>query len=71
LSLTIQLKGKEKMSDFFDDFGWEEMAFWGSLADEMAEEERERRRLEREMSPDPEDDAPDDEDDCFEPRQPY
>lgn len=32
-----------------DDFGWEEMAVAGSLAEEMAEEERERRRIEREL----------------------
>ena len=35
--------------DFFDDFGWEEMAMAGALSEEMTEEERERLRLEREM----------------------
>jgi hypothetical protein len=36
------------MSDDFFDIGWEEMALAGSLAEEMADEERERRKLERE-----------------------
>jgi hypothetical protein len=36
----------------FDDFGWEDMGIAGALAEEMAEEEKERRRLEREMEPD-------------------
>ncbi len=36
------------MSDFFDDFGWEEMGMLGALAEEMSEEEKERRRLEKE-----------------------
>jgi hypothetical protein len=35
--------------DFFDDFGWEDMALAGSLAEEMTEEQKERMRLEREM----------------------
>jgi hypothetical protein len=37
------------MTDFFDDFGWEDMAFWGGMADEFAEEEREQRRMEQEQ----------------------
>jgi len=48
------------MTDFFDDFGWEDMAFWGGMADEFAEEERERRRLEREQQWDPDDEFDDD-----------
>jgi hypothetical protein len=36
------------MSDDFFDIGWEEMALAGSLAEEMADEERERRKLEQE-----------------------
>jgi hypothetical protein len=43
------------MSDFFDDFGWEDMALWGGMADEFAEEERQRRRMEREQQWDPDD----------------
>lgn len=35
--------------DFFEDFGWEEMAMAGALSEEMTDEERERLRLEREM----------------------
>ena len=42
------------MSDFFDDFGWEDMAFWGGMADEFAEEEREWRYMEREQFGQPE-----------------
>ena len=39
----------DNFDDFFDDFGWEDMGMAGALAEEMAEEERERLRLEREM----------------------
>ena len=35
--------------DFFDDFGWEDLALAGSLAETMADEEKERLRVEREM----------------------
>jgi hypothetical protein len=58
------------MTDFLDDFGWEDMAFWGGMAEEFAEEERERRRWEREQYRDPEDDY-DDDFDMFSTRQPY
>ena len=34
--------------DFFDDFGWEELGMAGALAEEMSEEEKERKRLEQE-----------------------
>ncbi|RJR53578.1 MAG: hypothetical protein C4576_01440 [Desulfobacteraceae bacterium] len=37
--------------DFFDDFGWEDMALVGSLAEELSEDEKERRRLEKEIDP--------------------
>ena len=37
------------MSDFFDDFGWEEMGMLGALAEEMSQQERERLRLEKEV----------------------
>ncbi len=33
----------------FDDFGWEDLALSGSLAEEMTEEEKERFRAELEM----------------------
>ena len=36
-------------NDFFDDFGWEDMALAGSLAEEMSEEQRELMKLEQEM----------------------
>jgi hypothetical protein len=48
------------MTDFFDDFGWEDMAIWGGLADEFADEERQRRRMEREQQWDPDDELDDD-----------
>ena len=48
------------MSDFFDDFGWEDMAIWGGMVDEFAEEEREQRRWEREQYGYPEDEFEDD-----------
>jgi len=35
------------MIDDFFDIGWEEMALAGSLAEEMTEEEKERRKVER------------------------
>ena len=50
------------MTDFFDDFGWEDMAFWGGMADEFAEEERERLRMEREQYGYPEDEFDDERD---------
>ena len=37
------------MSDDFFDIGWEEMALAGSLAEEMAEEEKERLKRKQEM----------------------
>jgi hypothetical protein len=40
------------MSDDFFDIGWEEMALAGSLAEEMADEENKRRKLEQEMEKD-------------------
>ena len=40
------------MCDDFFDIGWEEMALAGSLAEEMADEERDRRKLEKEMEED-------------------
>ena len=40
------------MSDDFFDIGWEEMALAGALAEEMTEEEKERRRLEQESERD-------------------
>jgi len=48
------------MADFFDDFGWEDMAFWGGMADEFAEEERERRCMEREQYGQPDDEFDED-----------
>jgi hypothetical protein len=61
------------MSDDFFDIGWEEMALLGSLAEELAEEKAEIRRLEKEMeqegecpccSKDRDDFDPPDEDPC-------
>jgi hypothetical protein len=43
------------MEDFFDDFDWEQMAMIGGMADEFAEEERDRHRREREEYLDPKD----------------
>ena len=40
------------MSDDFLDIGWEEMALIGSLSEELADEERQRRKLEKEMEQD-------------------
>ena len=37
------------MSDDFLDIGWEEMALAGALSQEMADSERERRKLEKEV----------------------
>ena len=37
------------MCDDFFDIGWEEMALAGSLAEEIADEERDRRKRETEM----------------------
>jgi hypothetical protein len=42
-------KEVKSMSDDFFDIGWEEMALAGSLAEEMAEETKERLRLDQEM----------------------
>ena len=38
-----------EFDDFFDDFGWEEMGMLGALAEEMSEDEKEKRRLEKEL----------------------
>ncbi len=35
--------------DFFDDFGWEDLALATSLAESIADEEKERLRIERDM----------------------
>ena len=35
--------------DSKDDIGWEEIAMFGALSEEIADEEKERRKLEREM----------------------
>ena len=40
------------MDDDFFDIGWEEMALAGALSQEMAEAEKEKRKLEREMEQD-------------------
>jgi hypothetical protein len=40
------------MSDDFLDIGWEEMALIGSLSEELADEERQRRKLEKETEQD-------------------
>jgi len=37
------------MDDDFFGLGWEQMALAGSLAEEMADEERGKRKLEKEM----------------------
>ena len=38
-----------KTCDFLDDFGWEDVAMAGSLAEEMTEEEKEQFNAELEM----------------------
>ena len=43
------------MEDFFDDFDWEDMAMIGGMAEEFAEEKRDRRRRKQESFQDPED----------------
>ena len=42
------------MCDLFDDFfpDWDDIALAGALSEEMADEERERRRLENELDQD-------------------
>ena len=42
------------MEDFFDNFDWEDMAMIGGMAEEFAEEERDRRRSKRKSYRDPE-----------------
>ena len=42
--------------DFFDDWGWEEMAMAGFLAEEMAQAELERILIEKEQEEDAKDD---------------
>ena len=54
------------MSDDFFDIGWEEMALIGSLSETLADEERERRKLEKETEQEERDccEDPPDEDPC-------
>ena len=59
------------MSDDFFDIGWEEMALAGSLAEEMAEEEKEKRRLESEMERDERDSCCEEPDPCDLPDPPF
>lgn len=48
--------GGEKMEDFFDDgFDWEDWMLIGPLSEDIAEEKRERERIERDMFEDDED----------------
>ena len=42
--------------DFFDDWGWEDIAMAGFLAEEMAEAELERILIEKEQEDDKKDD---------------
>jgi len=42
--------------DFLDDWGWEDIAMAGFLAEEMAQAELERIRIEKELEDDEQDD---------------
>ncbi|MDA3790755.1 MAG: hypothetical protein PF503_19960 [Desulfobacula sp.] len=42
------------MFDFFEDFGWLDIGILGGLSEEMAEEERERRKIEDDWNKDQE-----------------
>jgi len=59
------------MSDDFFDIGWEEMALAGSLAEEMAEEAKERRRLEQETEIEESDCRCQECDPCDTPEEPF
>jgi len=59
------------MCDDFFDIGWEEMALAGSLAEEIAEEEKEKRRLEREIDLDECDSCSQEPDICDPPDPPF
>lgn len=43
------------MFDFFDGFDWIDIGIAGGLSEEMADEERERRRLENDLDQENED----------------
>ena len=59
------------MSDDFFDIGWQEMALAGSLAEEVIEEEKERRKPEREMDLDQCDSCCEEPDPCDLPDPPF
>jgi hypothetical protein len=65
-----QRKEVKPMSDDFFDIGWEEMALAGSLAEEMADEERKKLRLEQEMEADESDCCCEEPDPCEPPEEP-
>jgi hypothetical protein len=50
--LYLKKRGETMSNDFFEDFDWIDLALAGSMAEEMSEQERERRTLEREMQDD-------------------
>ena len=59
------------MGDDFFDVGWEEMALAGSLAQEMAEEEKEKRKRETEMELDESHSCCEEADPCDPPDLPF
>ncbi len=51
-SLSDEIQGDSGHEDDGIDIGWEDMAIIGGMAEEFAEEEKERLRIEREMDKD-------------------
>ncbi len=49
--LNEDMRDGSKDNDTFD-IGWEEVAMFGALSEQIAEEERERLKIEREMNKD-------------------
>ncbi len=50
--LNAEMQEDSEQEDDGIDIGWEDMAIIGGMAEEFAEEERERRRLEKKMEDD-------------------
>jgi len=51
-NLNDEMQDDSKQEDNGFDIGWEDMAIIGGMAEEFAEEEKERRRLEKKMEAD-------------------
>jgi len=50
--LNAEMQDDSEQEDNGIDIGWEEIAMFGALSEEIAEDEKRRRRIERKMNKD-------------------